>query len=168
MDTRHLVDPQVWPIIDLLPSFVFDRATLDQTRADSAGRFADLLEIPLAPTIHTARRADGSPIELYRFDPNPGTTGRAALFHIHGGGMILGSARDMQFGPSSLAAALGIPVVSVSNTGLPPKPPSPGRSRIASTGSPGLRSTRANWGSTRRGSRSSARARAAGWPQRPR
>ena len=77
MDTRHLVDPQVWPIVDLLPSFTFGRATLDQIRADFAARFAGLPEIPLAPTIHTARRADGSPIELYRFDPDPGATGRA-------------------------------------------------------------------------------------------
>ena len=125
MDTRHLVDPQVWPIVELLPSFVFDLETLDQTRADSAGRFADLLEVPLAPTIHTARRADGSLIELYHFDPNPGATGRAALYHIHGGGMILGSAKDMQFGPSSLAAALGIPVVSVEYR-LAPETPFPG------------------------------------------
>ena len=125
MDTRHLVDPQVWPIVDLLPSFTFDRATLDQVRADFAARFADLPEIPLAPTIHTARRADGSPIELYRFDPHPDATGRAALFHIHGGGMVLGSVPDMQFGPSSLAAALGIPVVSVEYR-LAPETPFPG------------------------------------------
>lgn len=125
METRHLVDPQVWPIVEMLPTFEFDRATLDQTRADSAARFADLLEIPLAPTIRTASRADGSAIELYHFDPNPGATGRAALYHIHGGGMILGSARDMQFGPSSLAAALGIPVVSVEYR-LAPETPFPG------------------------------------------
>ena len=54
MDTRHLVDPEVLPMVDVMPSFVFDRETLDQVRADSAGRFANLVEIPLAPTIRTA------------------------------------------------------------------------------------------------------------------
>jgi triacylglycerol lipase len=125
MDTRHLVDPEVLPIVDVMPSFVFDRETLDQVRADSAGRFANLVEIPLAPTIRTASRADGSAIELYCFDPNPGAKGRAALFHIHGGGMILGSAKDMQFGPSAMAVALGIPVVSVEYR-LAPETPFPG------------------------------------------
>ena len=125
MDTRHLVDPEVWPIVELLPFREFDRATLDLARADSAGRFADLGEMPLQATIRHARRADGSEIELYHFDPKPGETGRAALYHIHGGGMVLGTAKDMQFGPSSMAAALQIPVISVEYR-LAPETPFPG------------------------------------------
>ncbi|QGN53199.1 alpha/beta hydrolase [Novosphingobium sp. Gsoil 351] len=125
MDTRHLVDPEVWPIVEALPFREFDRATLDQARAESAGRFVDLGAPPLAATIRGARRADGSEIELYCFDPNPGTQKRAALFHIHGGGMVLGTAKDMQFGPSAMAAALQIPVVSVEYR-LAPETPFPG------------------------------------------
>ena len=86
---------------------------------------AEMVEIPLAATIRIATRADGSQIELYCFDPNPGATGRAALYHIHGGGMILGSAKDMQAGPSAMAAALGIPVLSVEYR-LAPETPFPG------------------------------------------
>ena len=125
MDTRHLVDTEVWPIVELLPFREFDRATLDLARADSAGRFAELGEMPLAATIRHAQRADGSAIELYHFDPKPGETGRAALYHIHGGGMVLGTAKDMQFGPSSMAAALQIPVISVEYR-LAPETPFPG------------------------------------------
>ena len=125
MDTRHLVDPEVWPIVELLPFREFDRATLDLARADSAGRFADLGEMPLQPKIRHARRADGSEIELYCFDPAPGAAGRPALFHIHGGGMVLGTAKDMQFGPSAMAAALRIPVISVEYR-LAPETPFPG------------------------------------------
>ena len=113
MDTRHLVDPEVWPIVELLPISEYDRETLNFARSEMAGRFAASPEPPIAATVRTAPRADGSMIELYHYDPNPGATGRAALYHIHGGGMILGSARDMQFGPSAMAAALQIPVVSV-------------------------------------------------------
>ena len=125
MDTRHLVDPEVWPIVEMLPFREFDSETLNLARADSAGRFANLGEPPIAATVDAARRADGSMVELYHFDPNPGTTGRAALYHIHGGGMVLGTAKDMQFGPSSMAAALQIPVISVEYR-LAPETPFPG------------------------------------------
>lgn len=124
MDTRHLVDPQVWPLVEMLPAFEFTAETLPAVREASSGRF-DLPEPPIAPDIRTVRRADGSEIELYLFDPAPGAKSRAALLHIHGGGMIIGSAREMQFGPSSMAAALGIPVVSVEYR-LAPETPFPG------------------------------------------
>ncbi len=125
MDTRHLVDPEVWPIVELLPFREFDRGTLDLARADAAGRFADLAEQPLAATVRTAQRADGSTIELYHFDPSPGAQAQAALYHVHGGGMILGTAKDMQAGPSAMAAALQIPVISVEYR-LAPETPFPG------------------------------------------
>ena len=124
MSTRHLVDPEVWPIVELLTFLEFNNETLDAARAGFAS-MAEMVEIPLAATVRTATRADGSEIELYVFDPNPGGTGRAALFHIHGGGMILGSAKDMQAGPSAMAAALGIPVLSVEYR-LAPETPFPG------------------------------------------
>ena len=112
MTTRHLVDPQVWPIVELLPFLEFDSETLELARAGSAS-LANIAEIPVPASIRSATRADGSTIELYVFDPAPGATGRPALFHVHGGGMILGSAKDMQAGPSAMAAALQLPVVSV-------------------------------------------------------
>ena len=125
MDTRHLVDPEVWPIVELLPFAELTRETLDQARADAAGRFADLAEMPLAATVRTAPRANGSSVELYHFDPKPGAQNQAALYHVHGGGMILGTAKDMQAGPSAMAAALGIPVISVEYR-LAPEAPFPG------------------------------------------
>ena len=124
MDTRHLVDPEVWPMVELLPSFDFDSETLQLTRAGFAST-AEAAEIPIPASVRTATRADGSAIELYVFDPNPGVTGRSTLFHIHGGGMILGSAKDMQAGPSAMAAALGIPVITVEYR-LAPETPFPG------------------------------------------
>ena len=124
MTTRHLVDPQVWPIVELLPFLEFDSETLELARAGSAS-LANIAEIPVPASIRSATRADGSTIELYVFDPAPGATGRPALFHVHGGGMILGSAKDMQAGPSAMAAALQLPVVSVEYR-LAPETPFPG------------------------------------------
>ena len=125
MDTRHLVDPEILPVIEALPFREFTRETLPLARAESAERFKFLGEPVLPATRKLAKRADGGEIELYLYDPAPGATNRAALYHIHGGGMILGSARDMGFGPSGMAAALGIPVVSVEYR-LAPETPFPG------------------------------------------
>jgi triacylglycerol lipase len=125
MDTRHLVDPEILPVIEALPFREFTRETLPLARAESAERFKFLGEPVLPATRKLARRADGSEIELYLYDPAPGEKNRPALYHIHGGGMILGSAKDMGFGPSGMAAALGIPVVSVEYR-LAPETPFPG------------------------------------------
>ena len=110
--TRHLLDPEIAPLLDALPMSEFTMETLDQVRIGSAERFAFL-----GPPTHSAEvkviDGPGGALEVYWFDPSPGTAGRAALLHIHGGGMILGSAKSMQFGPATMAAALGIPVASV-------------------------------------------------------
>ena len=126
-NTRHLVDPEIAPVIDLIPFREFDRATLGLVRAESAGRFTDLGDPPVAADIRTIA-GPGGPLEIHWYDPAPKasepTTGRAALLHLHGGGMILGSAKDMAWGPSGMAAALGIPVASVDYR-LAPEAPFP-------------------------------------------
>ena len=113
MDTRPLVDREIWPLVEMLPSREFDHSTLELVRTESATRLLGLGEPSVAATLRTARRADGSAIELYLFDPCPGASYRGALFHSHGGGMIMGSAKNMPFGPAAMAAALQIAVVSV-------------------------------------------------------
>lgn len=123
-NTRHLVDPEVAPVIEAMPSFELTRATLDLVRAGSAERFSDLGDPPVPADIRTID-GSGGPLDIHWYDPAPGTTGRPALLHIHGGGMILGSAKDMNWGPSGMAAALGIPVASVDYR-LAPETPFPG------------------------------------------
>jgi len=112
MTTRHLVDPEILPLIDLMPFTGFTREGLPAARIASAERFAFLGEPPLAPQVKTIAGPGGA-LEIYWYDPAPGTADRPALLHVHGGGMIIGSARSMQHGPSGTAAALGIPVASV-------------------------------------------------------
>lgn len=112
MTTRHLVDSELLPLLELMPGFPFTMETLPAIREASAGRFAFLGEPPIKPEIKMIEGPAG-PLEVYWYDPAPGTQGRAALLHIHGGGMVIGSAASMQHGPSGMAAALGIPVASV-------------------------------------------------------
>lgn len=112
MSTRHLVDPSLLPLLELLPGGGFTAENLAEIRVQSEQRFAFLGEPVLKPEVKVID-GPGGPLEIYWFDPSPGTSGRAALLHIHGGGMILGSVKTMQHGPAGIAAVLGIPVASV-------------------------------------------------------
>ena len=112
MTTRHLVDPEILPLIELIPFTAFTREGLPQAREAAEARFAFLGEPSLAPEVKTVVGPGGA-LDIYWYDPAPGAKDRPALLHIHGGGMIIGSAKAMQHGPSGTAAALGIPVASV-------------------------------------------------------
>lgn len=112
MNTRHLVDPDFLPLIDLLPGNDFTREALPTIRIESESRFAFVGAPPIAADIKVIE-GEGGPLEVYWYDPAPGSQNRPALLHIHGGGMVIGSARSMQQAPSGIAAALGIPVASV-------------------------------------------------------
>lgn len=121
MDTRHLVDRETLPLLELMPTREFATEHIPQVRVESEERFAFLGNPPLAPVVHTIE-GPGGPFEIYLYDPDPGATGRGALLHIHGGGMIIGSARSMQHGPSTIAATLGIPIASVEYRLAPENP----------------------------------------------
>lgn len=112
MTTRHLIDPETLPLLAVMPTRDFDAAVLSEMRGITDSRFAFLGEPPILPEIKTIPGSDG-PLEVYWYDPAPGTANRPALLHVHGGGMIIGSAATMQHGPAGVAAALGVPVASV-------------------------------------------------------
>lgn len=112
MSTLHLVDPSLQPLLELMPAGGFTAEKLPKIREQSEQRFAFLGEPVLKPEVKLIEGPAG-PLEIYWYDPVPGKADRPALLHIHGGGMIIGSARSMQHGPAGMAAALGIPVASV-------------------------------------------------------
>lgn len=112
MSTRHLVDPELLPLLEMMPPADLAAMDLNELRVASNARYAFLGAPAIAPVVHTIA-GPGGPLEIYLYDPAPGTPGRAALLHIHGGGMIMGSARVMQAGPAAMAQSLGIPVASV-------------------------------------------------------
>lgn len=122
--TRHLIDPELQPGLDAMPRFEFNAGTLAAVRAAMVNFAQGEIELPIAPETKVIEGPDG-PLEVYWFNPAPSETDRPALLHIHGGGMIVGSAREMPQGPSHLAANLGIPVASVEYR-LAPETPFPG------------------------------------------
>ena len=121
--TRHLVDPQLLPALEMLPVFEFNADTLPVIR-DEIGKMTETLELSIQPTEKVISGPDGT-LEVFWFDPTPGEKNRPCLLHIHGGGMVMGSIRQMQPHVASLATILNIPIAAVEYR-LAPETPFPG------------------------------------------
>lgn len=112
MTSRHLVDPALLPLLELMPTRRFALENIPEVRQVSERRFAFLDAPVLTPEKVTIPGPRGD-LDIYLYDPQPRRPGRGALLHVHGGGMIMGSARTMQHGPAAVAAATGTLVASV-------------------------------------------------------
>ncbi|MEO6093705.1 MAG: alpha/beta hydrolase [Novosphingobium sp.] len=121
--TRHLIDPELLPALEMLPAFEFNHETLPAIREGLSGAVIPF-DPPIAPVEKVIEGPDGA-VSVFWFDPEPSAKDRPALLHIHGGGMVIGSARLMPHGPSTLAASIGLPVASVEYR-LAPETPFPG------------------------------------------
>lgn len=125
MSTIHLVDPQLAPLVGLFPDIELSLPTLAQARADSDARSNLLPPPPIEPVRHLAAGRHGAPdVPVLVFKPADEKL-RPAILHIHGGGMVMGSAYGLRFGPSNFAANHDIVVASVDYR-LAPETPFPG------------------------------------------
>lgn len=125
MSTIHLVDPQLAPLVGLFPDIALSLSTLGQARADSDARSSLFPPPPIEPVRHLAAGRDGAPdVPVLVFKP-AGQKLRPAILHIHGGGMVMGSAYGLCYGPSNCAASHDIVIVSVDYR-LAPEAPFPG------------------------------------------
>jgi acetyl esterase/lipase len=122
--TRHLIDPQLLPGLEMLPTFEFNVESLPAIRSGLEGLSTSSIELPITPIEKVIDGPDG-PLEVFWFDPTPNDKRRPCMLHIHGGGMVIGSVRQMPHGAASLAASLNIPVASVEYR-LAPETPFPG------------------------------------------
>lgn len=114
MDTRHLVDREIAPIIDLFPRVELDSAPIAEIRARAAQSYSILPPPVIAPEEIMVPSIHGGPdIPVFLYRPAETRTGGGAILHIHGGGMVMGSVKQMQAGPAAMAAMAGVPVVSV-------------------------------------------------------
>lgn len=114
MDTRHLVDREIAPIIDLFPRVELDSAPIADIRARAAQSYSILPPPVIAPEEIMVPSIHGGPeIPVFLYRPAANRPGSGAILHIHGGGMVMGSVKQMQAGPAAMAAAAGVPVASV-------------------------------------------------------
>jgi acetyl esterase/lipase len=92
MSTRHLVDPDLLPVLDAMPANKLDAETLPLAR-QGMDAFVATLPIPDLPVIRTEvtiTGAKGAPIRALLFTPATVKTA-AAILHIHSGGYVLGT-----------------------------------------------------------------------------
>jgi acetyl esterase len=123
MSTRHLVDPELLPFLELAPIRELNRDTLAAARIDSATRFDFLPEPELTGDRSMISGPDGD-IEVVVMVP-PGDGPRGGILHCHGGGMVLGSAWGFRRRLSTMALETGCVIVSVEYR-LAPETPFPG------------------------------------------
>ncbi len=127
MSSRHLVDPQLLPLLDLVPPLRLSEEALPAMRSrprmfqpDSADLDRTDLEIRKIPG-----PAGAPEVEVLVYTPRDATSPRPAVLHIHGGGYVAGDARDLEAAHRPLAANLGCTIVSV-NYRLAPDTAFPG------------------------------------------
>lgn len=128
MSSRHLVDPQLAPLLELVPPLQLSSEALGALRARPS------MSPPAAPadvarTDHETRmipaRGDAPPVEVLLYRPRNVARMLPCILHIHGGGYVVGDARANEAAHRRLSAALGCVIVSV-NYRLAPETMFPG------------------------------------------
>lgn len=131
MTTRHLVDPEIIPLLDIIPALNLSTETLSQARASLNEMNAQMLaELPEFPNISVTERRipgpQGAPdVRVLVYLPNNVSTPTPALLWIHGGGYVLGNADLADLQVKSIVSTLGCAAVSVDYR-LAPETPHPG------------------------------------------
>lgn len=125
MDTLHLVDPELRPLLELWPTAEVNAQTLPLLR----GR-----QLPFPPANETGTTLErrhvpgpaGAPdVQLHIYKPADFTGPLPCIYHIHGGGYVAGAAKDLEVVHRPLVRELGCALVSVDYR-LAPETPHPG------------------------------------------
>lgn len=125
MSTRHLVDPELLPLLDLWPAVTMSAEVLEQARswpaplppADDDGVVMERISVP-GPA--------GAPdLGLVIFHPAEPVQDAGGICHMHGGGFVLGTPEGSAARLRPMVAALGCVIVSVDYR-LAPETPFPG------------------------------------------
>ena len=131
MTTRHLVDPELLPILDMFPALNLNAETLAQARAvpneELTRLFANIPEFPdIAVSDRRIPGPQGAPdVRVLVYLPKNVSTPVPALLWIHGGGYVLGNVDQIDLQVKSIVAATGCAAVSVDYR-LAPETPHPG------------------------------------------
>ena len=128
MSTKHLLDPELLPLLDLFPDdFTFTRDMLPRYRANRAKHIvigdAEKAEVTRETVMVPGFNGPDVACLLYR--PEQSKSNHPAYMHIHGGGYIGGSAEASDITNLNIARKLGATVLSV-NYRLSPECTIPG------------------------------------------
>nr|WP_166174833.1 alpha/beta hydrolase [Altererythrobacter segetis] len=122
--TRHLVDPEIAAMLEM-PALDLTDETLEEIRNNPLFSAADLPPPPFPVTEAFAPSEHGPEVRLVVMNPPSENTGRGAVLHIHGGGMVVGVADTATVTKCPLALEHDVVVVSVDYR-LAPETPFPG------------------------------------------
>lgn len=125
MDSLHLVDPELRPMLELMPVRQFSAETLAQLRAEG-------LQLPVTEgdgvdieMLHVPGPAGAPDVGLRIYRPGNGSGPLPVIYHIHGGGYIACTTETFDALNRPTAAELGCAIVSVEYR-LAPETPFPG------------------------------------------
>jgi len=128
LDTRHLVDPDLLPIVDNFPALEMSSESLPAMRAMFAAQLSEQLLPDLAvrcSEVQIPSGEDNRTICCLMIQPESMAPLSAAILHFHGGGHVLGAPEMNQPELMNWAAELGCMVLSVDYR-LAPETPFPG------------------------------------------
>ncbi len=129
MTSRHLVAPELLPLIDAQPDLNLSAESLPALRAMFAAQLAAMPPPEGQPVevsqIMVPARSDAPPVRMLAYRPtqSPGTL--PAILHFHGGGYVFGSPEMTDAANRALSIALGCAIFSVDYR-LAPETPHPG------------------------------------------
>ncbi len=131
MTTKHLVDPELIPLLDLFPELILTPESLPQIRTMLYETSAlQRAEQPEFPDITVSARLipgpeDAPDVRILVYHPRNISMPLPALLWIHGGGYVFGSADQADLQAKTIVATTGCAVVSVDYR-LAPETPHPG------------------------------------------
>jgi acetyl esterase/lipase len=127
MNTRHLVDPDLLPIIDAVPTLDFSKELLPAIRATSLPiqvQTSGLEQVQLLRRF-VPGPAGAPEVEIALYRPQVQAAQLPCIFHIHGGGYVIGKTATMEPIHRAVAQAAECCIVTVEYR-LAPETPFPG------------------------------------------
>jgi triacylglycerol lipase len=112
--SRHLVDPELLPLVDMLPNVPLSAELLPMMRATMSAPVADPDAARIEPAQRTVPGPEGGPdVDVLVYRPETASGPLPCILHIHGGGYVAGAAAMMATTLGQMTAALGCACVSV-------------------------------------------------------
>lgn len=125
MNTLHLVDPELRPLLEVFPPLNLSMESLAETRE----RVFPMPEVDTSTTDQdrvAAPGPKGAPdVEVLVYRPKAISGPLPCIYHVHGGGYVLGKAANQEPVHRALCAGLGCAIVTVEYR-LAPETPFPG------------------------------------------
>ncbi|MFK7913850.1 MAG: alpha/beta hydrolase [Pseudomonadales bacterium] len=116
MQTKHLLDPELHRLVELMPTTSFDAEMLPDFRKARAEEITlvEPDEWQITREQIQFKAEDGHEVRALLYQPKDSTNTRPGYLHIHGGGYIMGAPEGSDAQNAMLTAKLGIVILSVS------------------------------------------------------